>query len=411
MSASSYPAVSRAEGRGGVAVEPLSLAVFRSTAESVWVLDRSGRTLWTNERLCELLGESAEQIQGRNFEDFSSDGAAAECLRSCLGEHTEQRREMSFAKPGSIGVADVRLIPFPDDEGSASAVLAMITDVTREREAEAAMRISVRELERRVGLDPTSQGMEEEAQGNRDRLLSLAAQIVAANKELEAFSYSVSHDLREPLRSIDGFSRILLERYGALLDDRGRDYLSRVRGAAQRMGQLIADMLTLARIARAELTLEPVNVTRIARSICEDLAGSDPARRVDVTIAGDLTAAGDSRLLTVVLSNLLGNAWKFTSKCPEPRISLTRCASETDDVFLVADNGAGFEMKYVEKLFRPFQRLHADAEFMGSGVGLATVQRIIARHGGKVWAEATVGKGARVFFSVPRRSLSGKASA
>jgi light-regulated signal transduction histidine kinase (bacteriophytochrome) len=177
------------------------------------------------------------------------------------------------------------------------------------------------------------------------------------------------------------------------------------------MGQLIADMLTLARIARAELTLEPVNVTRIARSICEDLAGSDPARRVDVTIAGDLTAAGDSRLLTVVLSNLLGNAWKFTSKCPEPRISLTRCASETDDVFLVADNGAGFEMKYVEKLFRPFQRLHADAEFMGSGVGLATVQRIIARHGGKVWAEATVGKGARVFFSVPRRSLSGKASA
>ena len=176
------------------------------------------------------------------------------------------------------------------------------------------------------------------------------------------------------------------------------------------MGLLIADMLTLARIARAELALEPMDITRIARSTCEELAASDPERRVDVMIADDLTAVGDPRLLGVVLANLLGNAWKFTSKCSEPRINLTRCASETDDVFLVADNGAGFEMKYVEKLFRPFQRLHSDTEFAGSGVGLATVQRIISRHGGRVWAEATVGKGARGFFSIPRRSLSGKAT-
>lgn len=405
------PAGLRAEVGGGMALDPLSMAVFRSTSESVWVLDASGRTLWTNERLSRLLGESTDLLQSRNFEDFSTDGAAAECFRACLGEHAEQHREMSFAKRGSVGWAEVRLIPFPDDDESSSAVLAMITDVTRERQAEAATRVSVRELERRVGVDERSEASEEEAEGNRGRLLGLTAQIVAMNKELEAFSYSVSHDLREPLRSIDGFSRILVERYGSLLDERGRDYLSRVRAAAQRMGLLIADMLTLARISRAELAIEPVNITHVARSICEDLAGSDPERRVDVVIADDLAAVGDPRLLHVVLTNLLGNAWKFTGKCPEPRISLTRCASETDDVFLVADNGAGFEMKYVEKLFRPFQRLHSDAEFMGTGVGLATVQRIIARHGGRVWAEATVGKGARVCFSVPRRPLSGKVSA
>jgi len=399
------------QDRSGVSVEPLSLAVFRFTSESIWLLDAHGRTLWANDRLSNLLGESAEQLRSRKFEDFSTDGAAAECFRSCVGENAEQRREMSFGTE-AVGWADVRLIPFPaGDESSPSGVLAMITDVTRERQAEAAMRVSVRELERRVDPGFAAQTSEEEARGNRDRLLSLADQIVAANKELEAFSYSVSHDLREPLRSIDGFSRILLERYGSVLDDRGRDYLSRVRGAAQRMGLLIADMLTLARIARGELALERMNITRIARSICADLASSDPERRVEVAIADDLTAVGDPRLLEVVLANLLGNAWKFTSKCPEARINLTRCASDTDDVFLVDDNGAGFEMKYVEKLFRPFQRLHSDTEFGGTGVGLATVQRIIARHGGRVWAEATVGKGARVFFSIPRRSLGGKVSA
>ena len=398
----------RADG-GAVDIEPLSLAVFRSTSECVWVLDESGRTVWANDRLSLLLGQPIEELQ--NFEDFSTDGAAAECFRCCISEHAEQHREMSFQKPGIIGCADVRLIPLQNDGDSSPAVLVMITDVTRERQAEAAMLLAVQELERRIGLDDSTQASrQDEAHGNRDRLLSLAAQIVAANKELEAFSYSVSHDLREPLRSIDGFSRILVERYGSVLDDRGKDYLSRVRSAAQRMGQLIADMLTLARIARAEMTFEPVDVTRIARSICDDLAGSDPERRVDVVISDGLTAVGDSRLLNVVLTNLLGNAWKFTSKCAEPRIELTRCASETDDVFLVSDNGAGFEMKYVEKLFRPFQRLHSDAEFMGTGVGLATVQRIVARHGGRVWAEATVGEGARLFFSVPRRPPGGKAT-
>ena len=404
------PATPYARDRAEMALEPLSMAVFRSTSEGVWLLDESGRTVWANERLSILLGESVDELQSRNFEDFSTDGAAAECFRACVRARSEQHREMSFVKRGSIGCADVRLIPFSHGDGASWGVLAMITDVTRERQAETAMLRAVQELERRVGQDENAQASKEEAHEHRDRLLSLAAQIVAANKELEAFSYSVSHDLREPLRSIDGFSRILVERYGSVLDDRGKDYLSRVRAAAQRMGQLIADMLTLAQIARADLTFAPVDITRMARSICDDLASAEPDRRVDVVISDGLTAVGDARLLNVVLTNLLGNAWKFTAKCAEPRIEVTTYGSETEDVFVVSDNGAGFEMKYVEKLFRPFQRLHSDSEFTGTGVGLATVQRIIARHGGRVWAEAAVGNGARVFFSVPRRPLAGKAS-
>lgn len=390
-------------GGGSASFDALSTAVFRSTSDGVWLLDSEGGTLWTNERLSILLGASREQLRVRHFFDFTADDTAQECFRACQSDRSEQRREMSFGDPAGMAFADVRLIPFDDEDGS-SSVLAMITDVTRERQAEAAMLVAVQEFERRL-LEHgyyDADGLTRDPAGYRDRLLALTGQIVAANKELEAFSYSVSHDLREPLRSIDGFSRILLERYGPLLDERGKDYLDRVRAAAQRMSRLIGDLLTLSRIARAEMASEPVDITSIARAICSDLAESSPDREVVVAIDDNLTALGDARLLNVVLTNLLGNAWKFTSRRPDARIDVNRQESATDDVFRISDNGAGFEMKYVEKLFRPFQRLHSDADFIGTGVGLATVQRIISRHRGRVWAESTVGEGARVFFSLPR---------
>ena len=392
----------------------LSGAVFHSTAESIWLLDETGKTLWANDRLCTLLGEPPDQIARMNFLDFSADGVAAERFRACTRDRSEQRCEMSFVQAGRVVSADVRLLPFNDAGGSKTGVVALMTDVTSERQAEAIILRAAEELERRLlGADDTGRRPEKvvEQAGYRERLLVLTEQIVAANRELEAFSYSVSHDLREPLRSIDGFSRILIERYETQLDDRGRDYLRRVRAAAQRMGVLIADMLTLARIARADMTSETVDISSLARTIAADLATSDPARHVDVRISDGLTADGDSRLLGVVLTNLIGNAWKFTSRNPSAHIDISRCESATDDVFRISDNGAGFEMKYVDKLFRPFQRLHSHEDFAGTGVGLATVQRILARHGGRAWAEGKVGDGARVFFSVPRPHAAEKSAA
>jgi PAS domain S-box-containing protein len=387
-------------------LERLSDAVFRSTAESIWLLDETGRVLWANDRLSALLDEAPDQIARRNFLDFCADGVAAERFRACATDRSEQRCEMSFVQSGKVVSVDVRLIPFSDPDGSPNAIVALMTDVTSERQAEAIILRAAEELERRLlGADDKGGPRRKvvEPADYRERLLELTEQIVSANRELEAFSYSVSHDLREPLRSIDGFSRILIERYEKQLDDRGRDYLRRVRAAAQRMGLLIADMLSLARIARADMTSGTVDITAISRTIAADLAAAEPNRHVDVRVSEGLTAAGDPRLLSVVLTNLIGNAWKFTGRNPAARIAVSRCESATDDVFLVSDNGAGFEMKYVDKLFRPFQRLHSHEDFAGTGVGLATVKRILARHGGKAWAEAKVGDGAQVYFSVPRR--------
>jgi two-component system NtrC family sensor kinase len=228
----------------------------------------------------------------------------------------------------------------------------------------------------------------------------LIEELERKNKELEAFSYSVSHDLRAPLRAIDGFSRIVVEKYCADLDPKGRDYLQRVCTAAQRMGELIDDLLELSRVGRAELHRAPVNLTQLARTVFADLQKRSE-RTVDLVVQEDLEADVDRRLMQVVLENLLGNSWKFTEHVPDARIELGREQNGQDSIYFVRDNGAGFDMTYAEKLFRPFQRLHSDAEFAGSGVGLATVYRVIERHGGRVWAEGAVGRGATVFFTLP----------
>ncbi len=232
------------------------------------------------------------------------------------------------------------------------------------------------------------------------RVEQRTAQLQSANKELEAFAYSVSHDLRAPLRAIEGFSHILLNKYGGVVDETGQDYLRRVRAASQRMGELIEDMLTLSRVSRSELKREDVNLSDLARAVAADLRQRSPGRSVQFTIVPHVVAHADPHLMRVVLENLLGNAWKFTSKRGEARIEFGAEKRDGRLVFFVRDNGAGFDMAFVDKLFGAFQRLHSTAEFPGSGIGLASVKRIIHRHGGQVWAEGVVDRGATFYFSL-----------
>jgi len=229
----------------------------------------------------------------------------------------------------------------------------------------------------------------------------LNAELARANEEQKAFSYSVSHDLRAPLRAIDGFSKMLLDDHAGQLDDQGRDYLRKVRAGTKRMGELIDDLLQLSRVTSAELNRSPIELSELARSIGDELQRKEPARTVGLSIQDGLAADADGRLLRIVLDNLLGNAWKFTAKTAEPRIEFGTEQRDGARVFFVRDNGAGFDMKYADKLFRPFQRLHKESEFPGTGIGLATVRRIVERHGGRVWAEGAPGRGASVFFTLP----------
>lgn len=222
----------------------------------------------------------------------------------------------------------------------------------------------------------------------------------ASNRELESFSYSVSHDLRAPLRAIEGFSKIMLEKYEQAVDDQGRHLLNRIRAGGQRMAQLIDDLLSLSRLTRSEFKSGPVDLTLLAREIGAELVRTQPNRLVEFTFAPSMNLTGDARLLRVVLQNLIGNAWKFTGRKPKPSIEVGREVKDGRDIYFVRDNGAGFDPAYVHKLFGPFQRLHTESEFEGTGIGLATVQRIIRRHGGEVWAQGEVGKGATFYFTV-----------
>lgn len=232
---------------------------------------------------------------------------------------------------------------------------------------------------------------------------ALVTELERKNKELEAFSYSVSHDLRAPLRAIDGFSRIVVEKYAGTLDEQGIDYLRRVRAAAQRMGELIDDLLELSRVGRAELRQGPVNLAEVARQVMTDLR-KQVAHDIELVAPSELYAHADRRLIQVVFENLLGNSCKFTKHVAHARVELGVRQNGREAVYFVRDNGAGFETAYAEKLFRPFQRLHTEAEFPGTGIGLATVHRIIDRHGGRIWAEGAVGKGATVSFTLPAAS-------
>ncbi|HSX84944.1 MAG TPA: ATP-binding protein [Cellvibrio sp.] len=238
------------------------------------------------------------------------------------------------------------------------------------------------------------------------RVQDRTTQLEIANKELESFSYSVSHDLRAPLRAIDGFSQALVEDYKDILDDTGKDYLRRVRAAAQKMGALIDDMLKLAKVNRTEVVLSEVNLSEMVTTIVDELKDAEADRQVSVKVTSGLTAWCDNHLIKIALINLLNNAWKYTSKNNDACIEFGMRLHEGGPAFFVEDNGVGFDMAYADKLFGAFQRLHSAGEFSGTGVGLATVKRVISRHGGDIWAKAVPGKGATFYFTLPPRERS-----
>jgi signal transduction histidine kinase len=240
----------------------------------------------------------------------------------------------------------------------------------------------------------------EELRDEHERLSDALIALAAANDELEAFSYSVAHDLRAPLRGIQGFSQAVIEDYSDKVDDRGRDYLLRVSAAAVRMSALIDDLLQLSRISRAGLVRSGVNLSALVRDIVSELNREAPERAVDMVIAEDVHATGDSQLLRIALENLLGNAWKFSSKVAQPRVEFGRRMDDGLEVYFVRDNGAGFDAAHATRLFAPFQRLHAEREFPGTGIGLATVQRVVRRHGGRIWADGRPGAGATFSFTL-----------
>ncbi len=253
--------------------------------------------------------------------------------------------------------------------------------------------------------DTLRQQAEEEVRrlnlGLERRVRERTTELEVANRELEGFSYSVSHDLRTPLRGMSGFSQVLLEEYGDKLGEEGAGYLRRVRDGAVHMGRLIDDLLTLARVTRSELSRERLDLTAMARQTVTEFREAAPDRRVESTIEDELIVSGDPMLMRILLLNLLGNAWKFTGLCENAKIELGVAKKNGGAVYFVRDNGAGFDMSFARKLFKPFERLHDDSHFEGTGIGLATVKRIVERHGGKVWAEGLVNHGATFFFTLP----------
>jgi PAS domain S-box-containing protein len=309
------------------------------------------------------LGFRPDELVGRAYLDFvhpdDADSTKSEASRLGQGEEVLHFLNRYRAKDGSWRWLEWKAAP----DKESGLVYAAARDVTAERKARA-------ELE-------------------------------AANRELEAFSYSVSHDLRAPLRGIDGFGQALVEEFGPSLDPRALGYVERMRAATKKMSALIDALLSLARVSRAELRRERVDLSEIAETALRELRRAEPHREVEAAIAPGLVVEGDSRLLRASLENLLANAWKFTSKTEGARIEVSAAGEGTDRVFQVADNGAGFEMAHAAKLFGAFQRLHGVKEFPGTGIGLATVQRIVHRHGGRIWAESSPGAGAKFSFTLP----------
>ena len=295
----------------------------------------------------------------------------------------------------SLGLCSVLIVPLKVSSVTVGTLMLVSAEAAREF-TEADLQLA-EELGRRTSLAVAKARLYVELE---ESVRLRTSELQSVNRELETFSYSVSHDLRSPLRSMAGFSQALEEDYAPALDATGRDYLQRIRGGAQRMGRLIDDLLSLSRVARFEMTRITVDVTEMAQSVIRELSQSAPERTIDTVVASNLSAHADPGLLRIVLENLIGNAWKFTAGAVQPRIEIGCNSQAGESVFHVRDNGAGFDMAYADKLFGPFQRLHAMTEFAGTGIGLATVQRIIARHGGRIWADAAVGKGATFYFTL-----------
>ncbi len=373
--------------------EARTRAILESALDSIITMDHQGKIVEFNPAAETMFGYKRQQAIGSQLADLiippSLRGKHRDGLVHYLatGEAKvlNKRLELTATRAdGSEFPIEVAITRIPQHEPP--MFTGFIRDITERKRAEGEIRKLNAELEQRV--------------------IERTAQLETANKELEAFSYSVSHDLRAPLRGLDGFSQALLEDYADKLDDAGKNLLQRVRAGTQRMGQLIDDLLNLSRVSRSALHREPIDLTGIASEIAGELRERDPQRRVDLRIAENLKTEGDPQLLRLVLENLLGNAWKYTAKRPEAKIEFGSSRDNGSSSFYVRDDGVGFDMQYAGKLFAPFQRLHGMNEFPGTGVGLATVQRIIRRHGGRVWAEAAVNKGATFYFSLKQSERS-----
>ncbi|MGZ5054593.1 MAG: PAS domain-containing sensor histidine kinase, partial [Methylobacter sp.] len=357
-------------------VSNLRIGVYRHSSEN-------GRFLEVNPAIVTMFeAESAEQLQKYPIVELCRDAGCWDVFMD------------KIKRQGFVDNEEIQLITLKQREFSASVTAAMKTDSSGNTYYDGI----IEDISERKAIERRIQQLNIAL---RDRAMVLES----VNHELEAFSYSVSHDLRAPLRAVDGFSRILLDEYADRLDDTGRDRLRRVRTAAQRMATLIDDLLKLSRITRSELKREDIDLSAIAAEVIDELRKQEPNRVVQCTIQPGLSVMGDGRLLHIVLDNLLGNAWKFTSKRPDAKIEFGMQVLNDEPVYFVRDNGAGFDMAYAEKLFGAFQRLHDTNEFPGTGIGLATAQRIIHKHGGRIWAESKVEQGATFYFTLEAREV------
>lgn len=360
-------------------------AVLESALDCIVTIDAEGRIVEFNPAAEQVFERSRAEAIGAGFWDLvrpramrSARGTSAPLLTAdseILGKRFESTAVRKDGSEFPVELAITRI-------GGEGPLLftGFVRDITERAQAEEDIRRLNAELERRVA----------------DR----TAQLEASNKELEAFSYSVSHDLRAPLRAIDGFSKAILDDWGNRVEGTPADYLRRIRAATQRMGLLIDDLLKLARLSRGELSPSSVSLSKLAQEVADELKQWQPQRDVSFDIQDDLVVKGDAQLLRVVVDNLLRNSWKYTSKHSSARIQVGSKQSQGAGVYFVRDDGAGFDMTHANQLFAPFQRLHRQTEFEGTGVGLATVQRIIRRHGGRVWAESEVEKGATFHFTL-----------
>ncbi|MDD5296928.1 MAG: PAS domain S-box protein [Rhodocyclaceae bacterium] len=362
--------------------------IFHASPIPIALLTEDGRLLEVNDALCRESGWKREQLLGRTTVEMGlwpspqdREDWKEKLVRNGHYQGQELRLIDAAGQPHWVLVSS-EMLPLADGP----AILSFIVDMTGRKRAEEAIAQANAHLERRVK--------------------SRTAELTAANKELESFAYSVSHDLRTPLRSLDGFSHILLTDYGDKLGEEGRSHLHRIRRSAQRLGILIDELLHLSRVARQELRLDKVDLGRMAREILDDLANSEPSRQVETVVCQDCPcpegcrAKGDPALLRGVMENLLGNAWKYTSKSEGVRIEFGCRADGERQRYFVRDNGIGFDMAHAKRLFLPFERMHHASQFEGSGIGLATAARIVRRHGGEIGAQAEPGKGATFSFTL-----------
>lgn len=396
--------------RDGSLIE-VSLAASAMRDESGVIVGASSiaRDITEQTRVSEALRESEELFRG-GFE-HSPIGMALENLDGTLVRvNTAFVRMLGYDRPDELAGVTLASITHSDDVSGDRAgrrvMLAAGKPSTREkrylrRDGEVVQVISASTVVNDSHGTPTAVFMQmenvTESRQAKPRARRRRSELLAANQELEAFAYSLAHDLRAPLRAIDGFGAALSRRYGDALEDPGRSMLARMRAASTRMGELIDAMLLLSELTRRELSPSPVDLSALAREISDELRSRDPSRQVEFVIEDRLQTVGDPRLMSVLMVNLLENAWKFTASCEHPRIEVVR---DGTDVFAVRDNGAGFDMAFVDLLFTPFSRLHRDDEFPGTGIGLTTVQRIVRRHGGAVWGEGHPGAGASFYFKL-----------